>query len=81
VEGEDHVTARRRTAVPHYPKNGVAVHGDSRISYHGTRAEAEKARPELDELTQAYGRSWTFLVEKCPYCKLFVVMRQPRTIR
>jgi hypothetical protein len=59
----------------------VAIHGDSRISYHGTRPEAEKRRPELVELAAAYGRGATFAVERCPYCKMFVVMRHPRTSR
>ena len=67
--------------IPHHPKQGVAVHGDSRISYHGSRAEAERAKPELDLLAQAYGKALTFAVERCPYCKreAFVVMRYPRT--
>ncbi len=74
------MTARRK-GVPHYPVGERAVHGDSRISYHGTRLAAEKRGPELAGRAEAYGRAVTFWVEKCPYCRAFVVMRHPKTLR
>jgi hypothetical protein len=72
--------SRRKDEVPRYAVER-AIHGDSRISYHGTRAEARRAQPELTLLAEAYGRHTTYAVERCPYCEkeAFVVMRYPRT--
>lgn len=79
------MTTRRRTGgVPHHPKEGVVIHGDSRIRYHGTRAEATKAGPELAMLAESFGKHHTYAVERCPYCasgRAFVVIRYPRTAR
>ena len=68
----------RKKLMPHYPIDGVAVHGDSRIAYHGERAECEKRRPELQGLYEAYGKPGKLSAEPCPHCKAFVVIRLPQ---
>jgi hypothetical protein len=61
---------------PHYPKGDITVHGDPRISYHGTRDACEKRIPELAMLAEAHGLRLRYTVERCARCRAWVVRKE-----